>query len=42
MSKRPTKYLTATAAAFRGTYHHPPRCGADLSLCDGGASEGAA
>ncbi len=36
------KHLTATAAAFRGTYHHPPRCGDDLSLCDGGAAEGAA
>jgi hypothetical protein len=35
------KYLTA-AAAFRGTYYHPPRCGDDLSLCDGGAVEGAA
>jgi len=36
------KYLTAAAAAFRGTYYHPPRCGDDLSLCDGGAVEGAA
>jgi len=36
-------YLTAAAAAaFRGTYYHPPRCGDDLSLCDGGAAEGAA
>ncbi len=36
-----TKYLTATAAAFRGTYHHPPRCGDDLSSCDGGAHRAA-
>ncbi len=34
--------LEATAAAFRGTYYHPPRCGDDLSSCDGGAVEGAA
>ena len=31
-----------TAAAFRGTYYHPPRCGDDLSLCDGGLPEWAA
>ncbi len=35
------KYLL-TAAAFRGTYYHPPRCGDDLSSCDGGVLEGAA
>ncbi len=34
------KYLlTGTAAAFRGTYYHPERCGDDLSLCDGGVAE---
>ncbi len=36
------KYLTAAAAAFRGTYYHPERCGDDLSLCDGGLPEWAA
>jgi predicted RNA-binding Zn-ribbon protein involved in translation (DUF1610 family) len=35
-----TKYLlSGTAAAYRGTYYHPPRCGGDLMRCDGGASE---
>ncbi len=34
------KYLlSGTAAAFRGTYYHPERCGGDLEHCDGGAPE---
>jgi hypothetical protein len=36
-----TKYLMG-GAVLRATYAHPPRCGVEYELCDGGLSEAVA